>query len=555
MTQQRGSNAVLNFATSLGFTAVTLLGAMVSSRLIEHWIGEDRFGEYRALVEWFGYLALLELGLGGAISPLLSRALSAGDRPALRGVLAAGTRAYLGVMGLAIAIGLGLVVALPWLIPVPPSVRPDLWLVRLVSRLLVGPIAALLDRPDLRLAGLITLIGFTTLPMIPLRSLTEADQKGYRLNLLLIGQFVLITATALLLCGLRPEWGISGQAAAVALGALAMNGVLLLTTLPRLPGTPIEIARTRPDAAVWRGIWGLSWPTLILQFAGRINLQTDSIILSQMVGVSAVTSLYFTQRLAQMAQMQLANIGTASWAGLADLFHRGEHETFRRRLLELFRLVTILGIATIGPIVAYNRHFVAFWMGPKWVDELYGGDLVAVSAGLNALLIPLISLCGWCMTGTGRVRMLVVPSLISSTINLSTSILLARYVGVAGPLLGTTVTILTFSIWVNSGLIRRTFGVPMRSMARSVAVPMAWGLPYTGGLWWLSTSQRHVGWLGLAAQMGLASTGFLGLAAAILLTPDERAAWRGRLGAGLGRLKAIIPGRSREPAHDVGGPA
>ena len=158
------------------------------------------------------------------------------------------------------------------------------------------------------------------------------------------------------------------------------------------------------------------------------------------------------------------------------------------------------------------------------------------------------------MTGTGRVRMLVVPSLISSTINLSTSILLARFVGVAGPLLGTTVTVLTFSIWVNSWLIRRTFGVPMRSMARSAGVPLAWGLPYAGALWWLSTSQRHVGWLGLAAQMGLASTGFLGLAAAVLLTRDERNAWRARLGAGLGRLKALAQGRTREPAPDVGGP-
>ena len=146
MTQKRSSKALLNFATSLAFTVVTLIGAMVSSRLIVRWIGDDRFGEYRALTEWFGYLALLELGLGGAIGPLLSRGLSAGDRPALRSILSAGMRAYLCVMVLAIAIGLGLVVSLPWLIPAPESSRPALWLARLVSRLLFGPISALLDR-------------------------------------------------------------------------------------------------------------------------------------------------------------------------------------------------------------------------------------------------------------------------------------------------------------------------------------------------------------------------------------------------------------------------
>lgn len=530
MTRQRSGNAVLNFATSLAFTAVTLLGAMVSSRLIERWVGEDRFGDYRTLVEWFGYLTLLELGLGGAIGPLLSRGLSAGDRPALRSVLAAGTRAYLGVMALAIAIGAAIVAALPWLIRVPAAVRPDL-----------------------RLAGAVTLVGLTTLPLIPLRSLTEADQRGYQVNLLLIAQFVLITAAALLFCGVWPEWGITGQAAAVALGALAMNTALVVATLPKLPGTPAEIARTRPDPAVWRGIWSLSWPTLVLQFAGRINLQTDSIILNRVLGASAVTSLFFTQKLAQMAQAQLANVGTACWAGLADLYHRGEHETFRRRLLELLRLVTILGCAAVGPIVAYNRHFVSLWMGPDWVSALYGGDLVTLAAGANALLLPLISLCGWCITGTGRVRLLVVPSIISAVLNLSLSIVFAYYVGIAGPLLGTTATVLGFSMWVNSAMIRRTFGIPMRSMARSVAAPLAWGLPYTAALWWLARSQPRVGWIGLAAQMGLASLGFLALAAAFLLTPGERAAWRARLGGVSSRWGGLFARRAPEP--EAGGPA
>ncbi|HEY2159021.1 MAG TPA: hypothetical protein VGH33_25555, partial [Isosphaeraceae bacterium] len=112
-TPQRSRNAALNFATSLGFTVVTLLGAMVSSRLIVHWVGKDRFGNYRTLTEWFGYLALLELGLGGAVGPLLSRSLSTGDRATLRATLAAAMRAYLWVMAAAIAVGSVLVVLLP----------------------------------------------------------------------------------------------------------------------------------------------------------------------------------------------------------------------------------------------------------------------------------------------------------------------------------------------------------------------------------------------------------------------------------------------------------
>jgi O-antigen/teichoic acid export membrane protein len=539
----RSRNAALNFATSLAFTGITLLGAIVSSRLIVRWVGTGRFGAYRTLTEWFGYLALLELGLGGAVGPLLSRALSSGDRPAIRATLSAAIRAYLRVTLVAVGVGLALVAVLPRIIPVPPSARADQAMLGALGRLVGGPVPIPLSIvPDLRLAGLLSMVGFLMLPLIPLRSLAEADQRGYQVNLLLIGQFVVITATSLVLCGFLPPWGISGQAASAALGAVLLNFGLARATMPKLPGTPGEILATRPEAAVWRGIWALSWPTLVLQFSGRINLQTDSIVLSRMVGVDAVTILYFSSRLPQMAQQQLANVGSACWAGLADLHHRGEHETFRRRLLELFQLVTVLGLASVGPIFAYSPHFLALWVGPG----LDGGDLVAGAAAAVALIVPLVSLAGWCISGTGRVRMLTVPAMISAAINLASSVALAYLVGVAGPLLGTVATMLSFGLWYNARLLHRVFDVPYGGLARSVVVPLAWGLPYTAALWWVARSQPTLGWLGLAAQMGAGAVGSLAIAGAFVLSTDERAAWRHRIGSFLDRVRGFV---SRQPEN------
>jgi O-antigen/teichoic acid export membrane protein len=256
-----------------------------------------------------------------------------------------------------------------------------------------------------------------------------------------------------------------------------------------------------------------------------------------------VAVLFFSTRLPQMAQQQLVAVGNASWAGMADLHHRGEHETFRRRLLELFQLVAILGVAAVGPIAAYHRQFLALWVGP----DLDGGDLVALAAGANALLVPLVSLSGWCVAGTGRVRMLAGPSLISAALNLSSSIVLAYFVGVAGPLLGTTATILGFGLWYQVWLLHRVFGVPLAGLARSVGLPLGLGLPYVAAWWWLAASQGRLGWLGLAAQMAASACGFLALASAVALTTAERAAWRGRIGALLGRIQ----GPFRREAADL----
>jgi O-antigen/teichoic acid export membrane protein len=514
MTQKRSRNAILNIASSIVFTGATLVGALFSSRLIIQWVGESRFGAFKTLSDYFAYLAILEFGLGGAIGPLLARSLGSDDRHSLTEYLAAGMRAYFLVMGLAIAVGLALIAALPWLVPVPPPVRLDL-----------------------RVGGLICLLTFGTLPLLPLRALAEADQRGYEINLLLLGQFLIITASAILLCWYFPDWSITSQSAALALGMFTFNAALLVLTIRRHPGVLTDLTRTRPGPGVWGGLWAMSWPSLVLNVAGRIGQQSDSIILSQFWGTSAVTSLFVTQRLAQLAQQQISSVGSASWAALAELNHRGEHDLFRRRLLELFRLLALFGMAGLAPIVAYNRHFVLLWMGSVKGPALYGGDLVVLTAAGDALALSLLGLSGWCMTGTGRVRKLAVPSIISTTINLTASIALTGRFGVAGPLLGTAVTIVTFSIWCHLYLLRAEFGISPGSVVRSVAPALAWGLPFGLACRWASASQDHIGWFGLIAQMGLASSAFLAFGALVILGPEERAAWRFRLGT--------LPGFSR----------
>jgi O-antigen/teichoic acid export membrane protein len=522
MTQSRSRNAILNIVSSIVFMGTTLVGALFASRLIIRWIGESRFGAFKTLSDYFAYLTILEFGLGGAVAPLLARSLGSRDGGSLTKYLAAGMRAYFGVMWVAIAVSLGLIAALPWLVPVPPAGRTDLYA-----------------------GGAFFLLTFGTLPLLPLRILAEAEQRGYEINFLLLGQFLVITAASLLLCWYFPDWSITAQAAALALGMFVFNASLLGLTIRRHPGILSDVARSRPGAEVWRSLWSMSWPSLVLNIAGRISYSSDSIILSQFWGTAAVTSLFVTQRLALLAQQLISSFGSASWAALAELNHQGEHELFRRRLLELFRLLALVGMAGLAPIVAYNRHFVMLWMGPVKGPALYGGDLVALAAAWNALVLSLQALSGWCLTGTGRVRRLAIPSIIGTSINLTASIALTGPFGVAGPLLGTAVSIATFSIWYHLYLLRAEFGMSPGSVARSVAPALAWGLPFGLACRWMAASQDQLGWLGLIAQMGLASAGFLALGALVILSPEERATWRLRLGnlPGLSRL------RHREPVH------
>src|SRR5262249_17783462 len=151
-------------------------------------------------------------------------------------------------------------------------------------------------------------------------------------------------------------------------------------------------------------------PALLLQLSGRLSILTDNLVVGGLLGAARVTSLHNTQRLASLCQTVLQGIGGATWAALAELHARGERQTFNPRLVELTRLVAILGAAALAPAVAYNRAFVKLWLGPDGPDFTYGGDLVIAVAAVNVVLLAEQSLWAWCFSATGNVRYVVVPA-------------------------------------------------------------------------------------------------------------------------------------------------
>lgn len=498
-----------NYASALGFTGATLITGLVATPWLVHWLGAERFGASRSLYDLYTSLSLLELGLGAAIGPLLARALGRGDEPALQRTVAAGVRAYLRLIPLTIAVG----GALTWAVP---------WIIRLDARWV----------DDLRRAWVVCLLCTFTLVLVPLRALVDASQRGYVINLMLTAQAVATAALAVWFAW--AGWGLTGQTAALAFCAVLTAACLAYLGLRRHPGLVGAIRSAPPDPEVRRAIRALSVPSLILQVSGRLGLLSDNLIISAILGSGRVTMLVVTQRLATLAQTQLLSMGNACWAGLAELHSRGEHATFRRRLLELSRLVVVMGIAGLGPIVAYNRHFVRLWMKDQ---VIYGGDMVNVIAAVNALLQALFSLWGWCFSGTGRIGRVVAPAVVAMSVNLAASLLLTwRLDSIAGPLWGSFLGHVTITVWWLPLRLRQDFGIALKALARAVAEPAAWGLMYTVALWWIARGHQPLwGWIGLGAEMAAAALVFLAFSAAVLLSPTDRALWRARLAAVVSR--------------------
>jgi O-antigen/teichoic acid export membrane protein len=490
-------------------TTVALVVGFVSTPYLLEWLGTERFGAFRAANDWFAYLSLLELGVGGSLLALLAKAVGEGNERSIRNVLATGMWWYIRIAITMIAVGLVLSVVITRLIPV----RPEL-------------------ASDLRYGVLIGLLSVLLLPFgAPFKAYAESRQRGYWINGLLLVQSLAITGAALLLA--YYGWGIAGQFGAVVLGTLLFNLPLIWRGVRQYPGLVRSAFRDPPDPGTQRNLRKLNVPTFVFNFASQLSLQTDSIIVALLLGPSTVVPLFLTQKLIVMAQGQMQSVGNASWAAFAELHFQGRRELFNQRLIELTRVVAVFGSAVLTPIAVYNRYFIGLWVGP----EHYGGDWVGIVSSMNALLLSLFSLWGWCFSGTGRLPLLLPAFLIQTVINVGLSLHLARTLGLIGPLLGTFLGFVAVSLWYLPKLLRQEFGTPLTQLFKAVVSPLMLAVPYSVALWWIASVYPPVGWFELGGQLATAVLAYLAFWWLAMLDRDQRARVAERASMMIGRKK------------------
>ncbi len=512
----RTRKASWGFLTGLASAGITVVISLAATPLFLRWLGEEKFGAFRTASDWFGHLSIFELGLSGALTPLLVRAVGQSHQ-AVRAVLGVGGRVYLGIALLMLAAGAGLTVLLPQLVPVS---------------------SAAVD--DLRGGCWLGLLAFLFVPLSPFRALAEADQRSYLINALLILQSLVVTGLGLLLAWIG--WGITGQFLAMSLGAVIFLLLLARDGLRRyLRGADDRLRLSaKPQAMMARRgqdhletdpsdirqqMWKLNWPSLVRNICGRIGLYTDNLLIAFFWGPALVVPFFLTQRMAVLAQTQLQGIGNSSWAGLLELAHKGPSALFQRRLIELTSLVVILGVAVMAPLASFNRAFILLWIGPNG----FGGDGLTILAGANGIFLAVFSLWGLVLSGAGHVAR-VVPGVVAATlVNIIASVVGTLAIGLPGPLLGTLLSFIVVYSWFYPLLLHRHFQVPVGKLLWAIATPVMIGLPYSFLIWWLARTHPPRGWVTLALELACSTLVYLILAWTAIFRSGERREWIGRM--------------------------
>jgi O-antigen/teichoic acid export membrane protein len=377
-------------------------------------------------------------------------------------------------------------------------------------------------------------------PLTPFRQLAEASQRGYLVGVLLTAQALVITICSLILA--RLGWGITGQFAALVVGNLVFFGALVWDARRRHPlafargplAAPEPAAEDQP--AIGARIRQLGRPIFILHVCATIGLLSDELIVARILGPAVVVPFFLTQRLVTIAMGQVKGISNATWAGLVELHHRGEHAWFADRVLEVTRVTAVVGAAALVPIVAFNRSFVSLWVGP----QQYGGDLVTLLAAANGVLGAISAVWIWLFDGTGLAARLVPMALLAATLNIAVSILATKFFGLWGPLLGTTLALVLVQMLWLPGLVRESFGIAARRLYAAMGWPLALAVPVTIGCGWVGATYPPRGWPTLVICMAAASLVYAAAAWFIVFSAAERALLAERIRTVIGRRRNVV---------------
>lgn len=496
----RTKKSAWNFASGFVFTAVTVCVGVFSTPILLQWLGDERFGVFRVLTDLATYLPLIEFGLGGALSARLALALGENDKTKVERLLATGLRYCFRIAILMLAVGIILLFALPVLIETNH-----------------------IQHKELQTAWLILLVGCFYYPLSVFSILLEARQLRYVLNILYTSQGLL--TTILLLIAAWLGWGLSGQSAAT---VLAQAPAILIIIWLGSRAYKIDWL-AKPDEGASKSLRTLNWSVFFYHTGFRIGILSDNIVVSLIINPLAVVPFFLTQRLAMLAQNQLLSVGSSTWAGLVELHAQGEAKIFYVRLLELTNFVSSLSLAALAPIAAYNKHFIARWVG----EDKYAGASVTLVVCFNVWMWAVLYLWGWVLHGTGQLPKWTHYAIAFIFINLSVSILGTFTLGLVGPPLGTMAGFIFVNAWSTPLLLKKQFDWSPLELWTKALIPFIWALPYGAFLWWFARTRQSLGWVQLFVEFGVSGLGSLVLWGLIGMSSAERQNW-------LQRLKVIV---------------
>jgi O-antigen/teichoic acid export membrane protein len=387
--------------------ATSLATALVIVPVVLHYLGHELYGVFATITAIAGLVGWADFGLGNG---LISEVAAAQGRDDSDSTARAVSTAFFALLGLAIVLGVLFAVVYPF---VPWD---SIFNVSGDAASGVGAAAAA--------------FAVGVLLALPLGVVQRAE----------IGLQEMFVAS--LWQALGSLLGLTGVIIAVAVGASLPYIVLAVAVAPAvaLAGNGGELFfRRRPwlrpslkrvDRDVAGALLRIGSLFFVLQIAVAVAYESDALVLTQILGPSAVTTYSVTMRVFLVVPALAGFVLAPLWPAYGEAIARGDASWVRQTLRRAVKGGLLLSVSGATVLALVARPFIQVWAGfrPPY--------LLVVAAAIWVVVMTLGAVLAAFLNGARVIRAQIVLALMMMIANLGLSIAFTHWMGVSGVIWG-----------------------------------------------------------------------------------------------------------------------
>ena len=454
----------------LAFAAVMATAFFLAPYLI-HKLGDATYGIWGFVESILAYLTLLDLGMAACVTRYVAKLHADRASDELNRLVSACLGLFCLAGGVVLIIGCGLAW---WLSPILAA-RSEI----------AGGVTPFMLLMVVNLA--------ITLPMSVFPAMLDGMER-YTIKSAVKLVFLALRVSGMIL--VTETWpGLLGLGVVLTITNLAEHVVYAFLARRVLP--TLVLSRSLIDRATLSRVKGYSVDAFLAMLAGRISVQTATLVIGLAMSAASVTQFLVASRLIEMAKSLLRSATTTLTPAFSSLDAQNRHEEMRQIFLSATRIVLILMIPIMIGMILFGPAFLTRWLG--------SADYVTTSyptLWILSLTLPFViaqSVAARVLYGVGRLRRFARMALIESAVNFSLSLLLVRWYGITGIAVAIAVPNIIFCIAIlimTCQHLNMGMGQYLRQAWRT---PLVMGTLLAIGWWALREAMPPVGWGDLVA--------------------------------------------------------
>jgi len=207
---------------------------------------------------------------------------------------------------------------------------------------------------------------------------------------------------------------------------------------------PLAIRPSLFSRAQWREVTSFSVYLFLIQLAGQISFNIDTVVVGAFVGTAAVAVYTVALRLSEYQRRVCDQFSGMLFPVVVRFGADGDVHALRQTLVEGTRVAVTLVAAVSACLIGFSGPLIRHWMGPAF-DESVAPFVLLALAGV--IVVSQAAVCN-VLIAVGSHRLLAFVWLAEAAANFALSLLFVRRFGLAGVALGTVLPLVFGHLFV-----------------------------------------------------------------------------------------------------------